>query len=135
MSINKDYSKGLPLPNHLINDDENSLLEGLEQWVRNKNNRMEFNVPKQFDLISRTYKVIQLPKVIYNGESVLGQCKSDLGIIEIRKNLNKELKRHTFLHESTHAILESLGYTELSLDEKFVDAFSNALYQVLKTSK
>jgi hypothetical protein len=96
---------------------------------------MEFTIPKQFNLISRTYKVIQLPKVINNGESVLGQCKSDLGILELRKNLKKELKEHTFLHETTHAILESLGYRELSEDEKFVDSFSNALYQVIKTSK
>ena len=94
---------------------------------------MEFTIPKEFDLISRKYKVLQVSKV--DDKKSLGLCLSDQAIIKLRKTLKKELKEHTFLHEATHAILESLGYVELSEDEKFVDAFSNALYQVIKTSK
>lgn len=94
---------------------------------------MEFQVPKEFQLLGRTYKISQPVKV--DSEKSLGECKSDMGIIRVRRNLKKELKEHTFLHEVTHAILDSLGYDKLSNDEKFVDSFSGALYQVLKTMK
>lgn len=96
---------------------------------------MEVTIPKTFQLLGREYQVKQESRVMCDGESVLGLCESNEAIIRIRKNLKKDLKEHTFLHECTHAILESLGYMRLSNDEKFVDSFSNALYQVLKTSK
>ncbi len=94
---------------------------------------MEISVPREFILLGRTYKVLQPPRVDKEGN--LGDCNSDAALIKVRRNLKKELKEHTFLHEMTHAILDSLGYNKLSNDEKFVDSFSGALYQVLKTAK
>ncbi len=94
---------------------------------------MEFYVPKEFLLLGRTYKVSQPTKVDSKGS--LGDCDSATAMIKVRRNLKKELKEHTYLHEVTHAILDSLGYEKLSMDEKFVDSFSGALYQVLKTAK
>lgn len=96
---------------------------------------MEVTIPKTFQLLGREYKVKQENRVTVDGESVCGYCMSTDGIIKIRKNLKKDLKEHTFLHEITHAILDSLGHTELSANEGFVDSFSGALYQVLKTAK
>ena len=48
---------------------------------------------------------------------------------------NKEQKDITYLHEVVHAILDSLEYNELSSDEDFVERFSKALHQVIKSSR
>lgn len=96
---------------------------------------MEVKLPKQFKLFGMTYKVEQPNKVLFNGESVLGQCVNDTHTIQVRKNLKRELKELTYLHEITHAILYSLEYNKLSEDETFVERFSKALHQVLTTSE
>lgn len=93
------------------------------------------DIPKEFKLFGTTYTVEQLSKVIYNKESVLGQYKHDEATIQLRKNLKRELKELTYLHEMVHAILLTLEYTELGYNEQFVERFSKALHQVLTTSK
>jgi hypothetical protein len=92
-------------------------------------------IPKQFKLFGQTYEVRQPPKVMWQGDSVLGHCNSDDGIIQVRRNLKKELKELTYLHELTHAILYSLEYNKLSNDETFVERFSRALHQALTTQE
>ncbi len=93
------------------------------------------NIPREFQLFGTTWKVEQLSKVIVDKESVLGSCDPDKCIIQIRKNLKKDLKHLTFLHEQTHAILLTLGHEELGRDEVFIEQFSKALHQVIITSK
>jgi len=90
-------------------------------------------IPKSFEIFGRTYKVTQPYKVDNQGS--LGECDSTHNIIKVRRNLKKDLKELTYLHEVTHAILDSLEYHKLSKDEVFVERFSKALQQVLKSSK
>lgn len=40
-----------------------------------------------------------------------------------------------FIHEIIHGILDTMGETELSSNEKFVNAFAGYLYQVIKQIK
>lgn len=94
---------------------------------------MEFKIPSEFQLLSRTFKIIQVPKISINGE--LGMCYSQQGIIKLRKNLKRELKEQIFWHETVHSILDSLGYDKLSEDESLVDSMGSAIYQVIKTMK
>lgn len=96
---------------------------------------MEFFIPKSFKLLGRTYKVLRPKKIVVDGVACNGLCESDLGKIKVEKELTPELAEQVFLHETTHAILDSLGYDHLSSNEQFVDSFSNALYQVIKTAK
>ena len=53
-----------------------------------------------------------------------GQAK-----IVINNNLTAETKKETLCHEMVHGMLFHLGYEELSVDEKFVQALGNAIYQ------
>lgn len=50
-------------------------------------------------------------------------------------NLKTSYGQVVLWHEITHAILDTLGYPELSKNEEFVDTFAQGLYQVLKTLK
>lgn len=49
--------------------------------------------------------------------------------------MTEERKEQTFYHELTHAILDAIGEDDLNCNEQFVDAFSNVLYQAIKTMK
>lgn len=94
---------------------------------------MALLIPKTFEIFGRTYKVLHPHKV--DKEGSLGECDSHNNIIKLRRNLPKDLKELTYLHEVTHAILDSLEYNKLSKDEVFVERFSKALQQVLNSSK
>jgi len=96
---------------------------------------MDLKIPKEFQIFGIKFNVLQPHKVILKGESILGKYDPDKNIIEIRRNLRKDIKEQVFLHELTHAILLSLGYTKLGYDEIFVERISKVLHQALKTMK
>jgi hypothetical protein len=52
--------------------------------------------------------------------------------ILIDQYVKGDKRDHSYFHELTHAMLKNLGYDELNDDEKFVDAFSNVLLQVMQ---
>lgn len=60
------------------------------------------------------------------------------GYIEIANKCNKDdtqsesCKVNTFYHELTHTILDTMGESELSGNEKFVSAFSSFLTEALE---
>ena len=94
---------------------------------------MDLKIPKEFKIFGRTYIIEQPERVDKDGN--LGECNSHTNIIKVKKGLKQDLKELTYLHELTHAILDSLEYTELSKDETFVERFSKALHQALITSE
>lgn len=49
--------------------------------------------------------------------------------IRINKDMSKEAKEETIIHEMVHGILVHLGYSEQSQDETFVQGLANAIYQ------
>ena len=61
--------------------------------------------------------------------------KQTIHIQEVIPEFNKESQLQTFLHELVHAILEVMGWRELSENEKFVEGFSQLLYQFMKTRR
>lgn len=63
------------------------------------------------------------------GKDYVGEI--DYENLEIRlREVAPEKMRQTFCHELVHAIMASIG--EMEHDEKFVEAFSQGLYAVLK---
>lgn len=71
----------------------------------------------------------------------LGTCCVAQGFIEIAERYNREaivvpsVQFNTFLHELTHAILDTMGENELSANEKFVNTFSSFLAEAIRSSK
>jgi hypothetical protein len=95
-----------------------------------ENNKI--NIPKTFQIFGLTFKVTQPWK--FKGDH-WGECSIAKKSIKVKRSLNQEQKEITYLHEITHAILDCLEYNDLSHDEDFVERFSKALHQVIKTSK
>lgn len=94
----------------------------------------QFKIPKSFSLFGEEHKV-KLVKLIDRGKS-LGEWNPDNNTIKISTTgRSDDSMEQTYLHELIHAILDHLSYEHLSNDEKFVDTFSKALHQTLKTAK
>lgn len=91
-------------------------------------------IPKKFKLFGLTFKVTQ-PYKITSKDEHWGECSIAKKSIKVKRSLNREQKEITYLHEITHAILDTLEYTDLSHDEQFVERFSKALHQVLTSSE
>ena len=67
---------------------------------------------------------------------LLGLCEFPKSLISIyEKGIDENLTQQTLYHEVVHAILESMGETELSANDKFVQNFSLLLHQFETTKK
>lgn len=94
----------------------------------------QLKIPKSFNLFGELHK-IKLVKLIDKGKS-LGEWNPDNNTIKLStQGRSVDSIEQTYCHEIVHAILDHLSYEHLSNDEKFVDTFSKALHQILKTSK
>jgi len=96
---------------------------------------------KEFELGPYTWNVKERKRL---RKGVLGMCyyhedkkQIDLATVNptnIEVYLSEDSKRHTFLHELTHAILFTMEHP-LAENEEFVSKFSDLLYQFEKTKK
>lgn len=96
----------------------------------------KFKIPVKFQVGSSNYKVVIKPVIndFKLGRDIFGY--QDLVKEEIALALThtsrivpeKEIYK-TFYHELIHAILDEMGETELSNNERFVDGFSRLLVQ------
>lgn len=93
-------------------------------------------IPKSFMLMGHSYKV-KLLKKVNNGRDY-GEHDFNKKLIKLEKvspTLSKEQQEEYLIHEQFHAILDNLGYGDLSANEVFIEQLSRAWHQVLKTSK
>lgn len=85
-------------------------------------------IPASFNLAGSVWTVVQVPNLVE-----LGRCILDDRVVQIRKNLPKQIKEQAFWHEAVHAILFTMGKT--THDEEFVDGMAALLHQLIETSK
>ena len=91
---------------------------------------------KKIKICGVPYKIKEVDVIDESTEGVtLGQIIGSKGIILIKKNQPKEIKKSTLFHEVFHGILTSLGYDELSSNETFVQSVSIAMYQMFDFKK
>lgn len=69
------------------------------------------------------------------GQSSNASCKIILQDECTEGELCFQSKCNTFWHEVTHMILDSMGYVDLSSDEKFVSSFGSMLNEVMQSSE
>lgn len=86
--------------------------------------------------MNKMVNICGIPHTIIENEDVfdsdgthLGQIEYSKCIIRLNKDISEAHKKETLCHEMVHGILFHIGYTELNQDEKFVQAFGNAIYQ------
>ena len=92
-------------------------------------------IPVSFKLFGETIKIKQLKKVNKGDDwGYWDPSNNTIKLQKANKDYNQEQVEQTYLHESTHAILDQFGYEHLSHDEQFVERFSKALHQLLKTA-
>lgn len=96
---------------------------------------MKFNIPKRFKVGGIDYTVNMVEHIGTSDD--FGVHYSD-GQIDIAtqtsgRQTSGSLRRQTFLHELTHAILFAMGKEELNDDESFVNTFSSFLSEAINT--
>lgn len=96
-------------------------------------------IPKSFKIFGQTIKV-QLSKTLHKEEQAVGLWLSNENKIKLQVStkeypVKEENIEQTFYHELVHCILDKTGHNDLSENEEFVERFSQALHQVLKTLK
>lgn len=58
-----------------------------------------------------------------------------LAKITVNSMCNEQIQEISVLHEVIHSVLFNIGEQELNSNEKFVECFTQAWYQVLKDNK
>ena len=95
---------------------------------------MKVKIPDKVKVIGKYYNVVHEDNLFtVNGN--YGETRYNKAEIAVQKivdgaNFPTQEIDHTFFHELIHAILREIGEKELNDNERFVDTFSNVLYQV-----
>ena len=91
-------------------------------------------IPKSFQVGGQDMEVRMVERCEKNYE---GLCYLGAGYIEIADTIDRGdkqsegSKRNTFFHELIHSILDTMGETELSANEKFVNCFAGFLTEAM----
>ena len=96
-------------------------------------------IPKSFNLFASRINVNFDNEKLSDG-NMLGNCSfTDLSITlcdEYKgESLSESVVIDTFYHEKVHTILDSMGESKLSANEKFVEVFSRLLRQSDESAK
>lgn len=94
-------------------------------------------IPTSFSLGGQDININFVPAL---GTGSLGVCTLASGEIKIATTFGEYEQSessifNTFWHESIHAILDTMGETELSQNEKFVCSFTGFLCDILRSAK
>lgn len=93
--------------------------------------------PKSFEIGGHIIKVVKKKSLDKNKEA-LGEAHFFKNIIYVQKacgNYHQSQQDVTFYHEKVHILLFNIGRQDLAMNEKFVEALAQALYQSDVTSK
>lgn len=96
-----------------------------------------FNIPATLHIGGQQIEVKEVDRCNNN---VLGRCNLAAGVIEIARDFNSDgdisvsdsSKQNTFVHEVLHAILDTMGETELNNNEKFVCGCAGYLTEAIQ---
>ena len=88
---------------------------------------------KTINILGIPFVVEEVPVIDEEKEGVtVGITIHSQAKILLKQGTPKDLKESVLYHEVLHAILELLGYSELTCDETFVQGLSNAIYQMFE---
>ncbi len=96
-------------------------------------------IPSKLKIVNKVIKIVW-DKELITHDDFYGACEYRYERIKIQPSTkswprSEQDIEHTFFHELTHYILDTMNEGELRSNEKFVDVFSGILHQVLKDNK
>ena len=94
-------------------------------------------IPTRYNVGGQLIEVTEIERF---EDDKLGECCVAEGFVKIAKTFRGRVhtessKFNTFCHELTHTILDTMGRTDLSEDEVFVNSFAGFLTESLTTMK
>jgi hypothetical protein len=100
---------------------------------------MNIKIPEKLKVIGKYYAVVFENDLNYKNNN-WGETRYRISQIAIQNktdgtSIPQQEMEHSFIHETVHVILKEIGEDKLNRDERFVDLFSNVLYQVLKENE
>ena len=99
----------------------------------------DFIIPTSFECGFRTNQVWYDSNQIYSDTSPVGLNNLGTGDIymqtPVKDKIDEQAILEAFVHELVHSILYSMGRSELTHDEIFVDGFAHLLTQFMLTKK
>lgn len=95
----------------------------------------EITLPKMIQVGGQDIEVKSV-ETIEGG--VLGECMTSSGYIKIANNgkgyvQSETSKLNTFVHECVHAILDTMGESEMSGNERFVCSFAGYATEIIRS--
>lgn len=92
-------------------------------------------IPSKFTIGGQDLNVKFVPAI--DGGAV-GQCNLIAGVIKLATNFGESevpatSLHSTFWHETVHAILDTMGESELTSNERFVSCFAGFLCEALRS--
>lgn len=72
--------------------------------------------------------------IIDDNFEICGQIDYHKQKIKIKKDLGKDIKKVTLLHEIIHGIFENSGQRELNTNEDLINSLANSIYQIFKNN-
>jgi hypothetical protein len=114
----------------------------------------KFQIPTEFVLFGNRFIVSLVPDLLKT-EHIYGDANSDQRLIRLQPSgktliqivdesgtnsffpieVSKEIVIETFYHELFHIILDSIGESELSANEKFVNLIGKSMLEVYLSSE
>ena len=107
-------------------------------WPKMRDGNISYNIPTELVVGGQHIDVHIVDRL---SSDLLGVCLLASGYIKIAKTTTDGEEQsvtsmeNTFFHELVHLILDTMGETELSTNEKFVSTFASFLYEAIKSFK
>lgn len=91
-------------------------------------------IPREFQVGAHTVKVLK-NKRLTDAYGMWYTAQKEIHLAKPKKDWSEFFAFQVFVHEVVHALLETMGRQDLSDNEAFVDGLSEAITQVILTSK
>ena len=85
-------------------------------------------VPAEVNILGVTYRVDEVEIVDRENYYCVGKCDPRAATITVCRDLNESIKQQTIIHETIHAILESLSLHDESANEVLVQGLAAGIY-------
>lgn len=92
-------------------------------------------IPTKFRVAGHTVTVVRNARLPADTHGLWENAKKRIRLTKFEPGTAESYKQQVFMHELVHCLCDTIGRADLSENEGFVDAMSEALLQVLTTAE